>query len=435
MQLRNKILKGDCYELLKTLPAASIDCVITSPPYFRVRDYFAPKTHWPECRLEVIEGFGAIIIPAMECCLGLEENYLHFIAHLVLIFEEIRRVLKPWGTAWINMGDTYAGNGAAYGNPEQSTLIGRPQGTENGMATRAKKAAPGIKKKDLFGIPWLLAFALRQAGWYLRSDIIWNKENPQPESVTDRPVKAHEYIFLLSKQKHYYYDHHAIRTPIKEESLKRQLRAIGNNHKHLQGAPGQPPHTIKRPVPNLNNKATGMEALDAGRAIDAAGANKRSVWTVNTRGFKGSHFAVYPKELIKDMVLAGTSEHGNCAECGKPWSRIVEKTIVPTKKAGNKVVVDDRDRNADDNDQGSNRALDGHKPGHVSMVITRGWEKGCKCATEEVVRPIVLDPFGGRGTTGVVARNLSRDWLLMEIGEHYVKIANKWMKEELGMFH
>lgn len=406
--------------MISQLPKNLWDMVVTSPPYYGLRDYQLQKTSWPAFDLSILPGFSPVHIPEETCCLGLEKNILAYVAHIVIVFEEVKRILKPHGTLWLNIGDSYAGNGAAYGD-DNSTLIGRKHNKLMGAATRFEKKPTGIKSKDMIGVPWLLAFALRGAGWYLRSDIIWEKPNTMPESVNDRPTKAHEYIFLLSKKKKYYYDADAIREPHKTTSIERQMRAVGNNHKHLQGAPGQPPHTIKRERPNVNGKRTPMEAMDLGHGLHVAGSNKRTVWTVNTVPYKGKHYAAFPPRLILPCILAGTSEHGNCAKCGKPYKRITERKLVPLPDAAKIFVVTERDLDADENDQGSNRALDGHKSGYITSHITKGWKKECRCKTDQISRPIVADIFMGTGRTAIVAKKHNRDIFGVELSDQFIK--------------
>jgi DNA modification methylase len=273
-----RILTGDVREMLKTLPDQSVQTCVTSPPYWGLRDY------------------------GVSGQLGLESTPEAYVAAMVGVFREVRRVLKDDGTAWLNLGDSYAGSGKG-GNPEagkQSTNRGsQAVGVLYGTGRTAREAAvtnvsrltfpdQGIKQKDLVGIPWMVAFALRADGWYLRSDIIWSKPNPMPESVTDRPTKAHEYIFLLSKSRSYYYDADAIAEPfIRRAIFNENSRGLSTQ----TGAGG-------------NRNDAGRESI----AIDADGRNKRSVWAVATQPYPDAHFATYPEKLIEPCVLAGSAE-------------------------------------------------------------------------------------------------------------------------------
>ncbi len=257
------LLQGHCLDVLKTLPEESVQTCITSPPYFGLRDY----------------GCGGQI--------GLESTPEQFVASLVDVFAEVHRVLKSDGTLWLNLGDSY--NGAASNRTGQN-------GYKDGRTNRDKRFSTGgidgLKAKDLIGIPWRVAFALQSYGWYLRQDIIWHKPNPMPESVTDRCTKAHEYIFLLSKSDRYFYDSEAIKEPVSDVSIKRA--EYGWN--------------CDRPsTKNASMGGTGIHTEKMGtRFVNPSGRNKRSVWTVTTKPYKGAHFATYPTDLIRPCVLAGS---------------------------------------------------------------------------------------------------------------------------------
>lgn len=264
-----KILAGDCIESLKKLPDASVNCCVTSPPYFGLRDY------------------------GCDGQIGLEETPEEFVGKLVAVFREVRRVLKDDGTCWVNMGDSYSGSGKGR-NPDGtihvSALIAK-QGSSAGTVMGNVKSGivpDGCKPKDLIGIPWMLAFALRADGWYLRQDIIWHKPNPMPESVTDRCTKAHEYIFLLSKSKQYYFDSEAIKTEAKSKS--EGIRFGGNKYG--------------------DNDDVKFATKSGNVSKEYNKANKRSVWTVNTKSYREAHFATYPPELITPCILAGCPEGG-----------------------------------------------------------------------------------------------------------------------------
>lgn len=260
------ILEGDCLALLRTLPAGSAHTCVTSPPYWGLRDY------------------------GVAGQIGLEKSPEDYVARLVEVFREVRRVLRPDGTLWVNLGDSYATSGKG-GNPPESPH--QKQSTNGGSLIPGRKAPPGLKPKDLVGIPWRVAFALQSDGWYLRSDIIWAKANPMPESVTDRPTKAHEYIFLLSRSEKYYYDADAIAEPASENTHSRG-NGIG-----IKNAGIEPGNGIK------NN-------LDFSNAIVGyvPSRNKRSVWTVASHPYPDAHFATFPPALIEPCILAGCPEDG-----------------------------------------------------------------------------------------------------------------------------
>jgi len=241
----NTILCGDALEMLKTLPAESVHCCVTSPPYYGLRDY------------------------GHDGQIGQEASPQEYIARLTAVFREVKRVLRQDGTLWVNIADSYA---------------------------QRKKRWNGIKPKDMLGIPWSLAFALRADGWYLRSDIIWHKSNPLPEGAADRPAKSHEHIFLLAKSPQYYFDHEAIQEPVQQSTVERTSRAVGQ-HKYIPGAPGQPPQKIYRP------RAQGELSAPSFR-------RKRDVWTSATSSYSGAHFAACPVSLMTPCILAGCPAGG-----------------------------------------------------------------------------------------------------------------------------
>lgn len=276
------ILCGDALEQLRTLEPDSVHTCVTSPPYYNLRDY------------------------GMAGQIGAEATPEEYIENLVKVFREVQRVLRPNGTLWINIGDSYATRSGAQ----------PPTNTRNIHGHTAKQLPTGYKYKDLMGIPWMLAFALRTDGWHLRQDIIWAKPNCMPESVRDRCTKSHEYIFLLSKSDRYYFDAAAISEPIAEINVTRYLKSFGGKG-------------YRNEVPNLRR-------------------NKRDVWTIGTGGFKGAHFAVFPEKLVEPCILAGCPEGG-----------------------------------------------------------------------------LVLDPFAGSGTTGVVAKCLARDFIGIELNPEYCRMADE----------
>ena len=266
----HRIILGDCIAGMKSLGDQSVNTCVTSPPYWGLRDY----------------GHGEQI--------GLEQTPEAYVAKMVDVFREVRRVLRDDGTLWLNLGDSYAGpkgntrGEGAGGGKERGEAMGF------GGAIGKTPVPPGLKPKDLVGIPWRVAFALQADGWYLRQDIIWHKPNPMPESVEDRCTKAHEYIFLLSKKAHYYYDHNAIKEPHKWSH-------VGEMRKGKDSKNGG---SIEAPVKGRGNTTGSFRAFGEG------GKNKRSVWTVNAKGYKGAHFAVYPEDLILPCVLAGCPQDG-----------------------------------------------------------------------------------------------------------------------------
>jgi DNA modification methylase len=262
------VYQGDCREVMAAMGPESVHCVVTSPPYWGLRDY----------------GIG-------EKGIGLEPTPEAFVANMVDVFREVRRVLRKDGTLWLNLGDSYAGSG-----PNTNADFNERNGHASGQRKQeiAKSSVRGyvgggLKPKDLVGIPWRVAFALQADGWYLRSDIIWSKPNPMPESVTDRPTKAHEYLFLLTKSARYYYDADAVREPHTAGNIQQQLQPA---KKASGDGDGRPSWVV------------------AERYLNPAGRNLRSVWSIATAPYPGAHFATFPPKLVEPCVKAGCPEGG-----------------------------------------------------------------------------------------------------------------------------
>jgi len=265
-----QLIQGDCLEKLKELEAGTAHTCITSPPYYGLRDY------------------------GVSGQIGLESTPTEYVEKLVAVFREVRRVLRDDGTVWLNLGDSF---NSAASNQNGKGLDGSIR-SGNQARGRNNHTWPGLKPKDLLGIPWRVAFALQADGWYLRSDIIWHKPNPMPESVTDRPTKAHEYLFLLSKRKRYYYDGDAIKEPsVDSWNPKKGFGTL--RRKADQLTPTQ-----------LRFQRTQFAHDTHHDDIDKTGRNRRTVWTVATKPFKGAHFATFPPKLIEPCVLAGCPEGG-----------------------------------------------------------------------------------------------------------------------------
>ena len=262
------IIQGDALTRLKELPSESVDCCITSPPYFGLRDY------------------------GVEGQIGLEESPEAYVSKLVEVFREVRRVLKDDGIMFLNLGDSYAGSGKGGQSEEKRSENWQPQ-----YGNKGKRY--GLKPKDLIGIPWMVAFALRADGWYLRSDIIWHKPNCMPESVKDRPTKSHEYMFLLSKGKKYYYDAEAI----SEDAINTKM-------------PGKNMRDTRETYGPQNGGNSGLRDLKQRyKSGDwPTKRNKRTVWTIPTRPYKGAHFATFPEALVEPCILAGCPEGGICLD-------------------------------------------------------------------------------------------------------------------------
>jgi DNA modification methylase len=325
-----KIINGDCRDVLRSMPDQSVHCCVTSPPYFGLRDY------------------------GVDGQIGLEETPDAFVAEMVALFREVRRVLRDDGTLWLNLGDSYA-NDTKWGGSTSGKHV-RAQHGDSGIGRRRQNT--GLKSKDLIGIPWRVAFALQADGWYLRQDIIWSKPNPMPESVTDRCTKAHEYLFLLSKGPRYHYDAEAIKEESVTNDPRRPYGSPGANAldpRGEQGA-GKVRAPVNRKRGEFDGKTNAMPGREAFRAFTET-RNKRSVWTVATEAYSEAHFATFPPSLIEPCIKAGCPEGGT-----------------------------------------------------------------------------VLDPFGGAGTTGLVADRLQRNAILIELNPAYAEMARSRVSGDAGMF-
>lgn len=283
--------EGDCLSSLKTIPDESVACCVTSPPYFGLRDY------------------------GHEAQIGLETTPDAYVSKIVEVFREVRRVLKKDGTLWLNLGDSYAGSGRGLmGDGTPSDRGNAKQGTNRGTTVGSfVHVETGLKPKDLIGIPWRVAFALQADGWWLRQDIIWHKPNPMPESVHDRCTKAHEYIFLLSKSAHYWFDAEAISQPLAEASVQRLAQSNLANQNGSDRVPGKTNGNMKAVGPRFGgNKYGDNQASEhrtkSGNEWDGGSgrANRRSVWSINTQAYKGAHFATFPSEIPRLCIMAGT---------------------------------------------------------------------------------------------------------------------------------
>lgn len=298
-KVTEQIVQGDCLEMLKTIPDSSVDMCVTSPPYYGLRDY------------------------GVDGQIGLEETPKQYIDKLVKVFSEVRRVLKEDGTLWLNIGDSYAAQRWGSHQPAETLAGGQHGFTSDGSTVNRGRSAEynptrnasaiGLKHKDLIGIPWMLAFALREDGWYLRQDIIWHKPNPMPESVRDRCTKSHEYLFLLSKNQRYYFDYKAIQTESKDVSIKRAA------------------YGLKTKAPQGTAEHVDVELM--GERFVPPSANKRDVWSIPCSNVKEAHFATFPEALVEPCILAGSKPGGghtrsflwkrNYRKSGcKTWTRI-----------------------------------------------------------------------------------------------------------------
>ena len=370
----------DVRESLRLLPEKSVHAVCTSPPFWGLRDY----------------GTG-------DKQIGLEDSPQEFVDSLVEVFREVKRVLRPDGTLWLNLGDSYTAGGRG-GHASSDTFHGHKG--RRGL-TGVRKPPKGLKTKDLVGIPWRVALALQDDGWYLRSDIIWAKSSPMPESVKDRPTKAHEYVFLFAppdSRGKYYYDQDAIREPLRASSRAR-------NKYGWKGAQRTRDPREQRDEPDRDH------CFD-----ESVGSNKRTVWNVNAQPYRGAHFAVWPPELVKPMILAGTSSHGCCSGCGAPWKRDTKRTS--TGYDGSQYGENVQKAANGAKSGGTAKSTLGSSGGTlVGKYSTTGWSPTCSCSDEARKACVVLDPFSGSATTGMVALQEGRDYVGIDLNGEYLDLA------------
>lgn len=434
-------IHGSAHDLHQ-LADQSVQMIATSPPYYGLRAYAGEQgVEWPEVTFRLNEWVEPTTVPGCDpnCAhewtdedrkhpmdrngaygpkqstnkgaahindgagtgaycsrcggwrggLGVEPSPVAFIGHLILCLREWRRVLRDDGVCFVNLGDSYAGSNALTTN--EKALAGK-QGTNRGTigALPRRVENNGVKPKDLLGIPWLFAIAARADGWYLRSDIIWAKPNPMPESVTDRPTKAHEYVFLLSKSQRYFWDAEGV----KEPATATELGATGI----LFGGTKYPGKGV------ADGTYSGNEYVSTGTR------NLRTVWTIATQPTPFAHFATWPEKLVQTMIRAGSSERGACPHCGKAWERQVEREGSTYRER--------RDSGITVNWQPDSKNRNG-RAGEVKTT-TLAWQPACTCPAHEPVPCVVLDPFNGSGTTGKVAVQLGRAYVGVDIATEYL---------------
>jgi len=408
------IYTGDCTEVLRMLPGESVHCVVTSPPFWGLRDY------------------------DVDGQLGLEPTPEQYVANLVTVFREVRRVLRKDGTVWLNLGSSYAKGGG--------TQVLQTKDASYGLAGY-RHPTPSYAAKQLIPIPWLVALALQADGWWLRNDIIWAKGvsgqketeaqilaainrafspsmakhvarkllpeldlfvgGSMPESMRDRCTKSHEYVFLLAKSKRYFYDKWAIVEP-----------AVG-------GTPGNKTHKGKTAYESGDERMRTKAGLCDMKA--AKTRNRRSVWQINTKPLKAAHFATFPPDLIRPMILAGTSEKGVCVECGAPWKRILkQKAAVPKSCPKTDASYNARGGKGKKKTGTIGKSGGGRVDGYSKTI---DWQPVCDCDHPTPIPATVLDPFFGAGTTGLVCEQLGRNWIGIELNPEYVKIARDRIEE------
>lgn len=382
--------EGPSLDVVPRIHKGSVHCVVTSPPYFGLRNYEA------------------------EGQIGLEDTPDEYIQKLVCTFDTIRETLHDHGTVWVNLGDSYWGSWAgSFKDPaalEDYTDRMRAEKNTLGVGdltpyTRNRSRDDlGLKPKDLIGIPWMFAFAMRSRGWYLRTDIIWNCPNKMPESCKDRPGRAHEYVFLFSKSKDYFYDDEAVRVPSSTSFDPNKRRKPDSK-------------SARTSPPNQNSPHRGGREF----SFRSGTRRSRSVWDITLEPFKGAHSAPYPTKLVEPCVKAGTSERGCCPVCFNPYKRVLDKVRVKDKET-------DRDWQGLPSFAPPQRgsSYDPKKQGSMEPeweYRTIGWESTCKCNAGNPIPCVVLDPFSGSGTTGLVATSLGRDYIGVDINPEYESIA------------
>jgi DNA modification methylase len=391
-------------DVLRALPAASVHTVVCSPPYWLVRAYGTPPQRWADGWVGER---------------GQEPTPEEYVSHAAEVFREVRRVLQADGTLWLNLGDTYWNDPG--GQPGAWGQIGAKAREANRQVGRRRRAAgaahPVLKRTDLVGVPWRVALALQADGWYVRAEVIWTKGNPLPESVRDRPTKAHEQVFLLSKRPTYYYDAEAIAEPATGGA---HPRGVGLNPKSLFD--GYAPHQASANVPRLHRPRANDSFAAAGRGL-VARHNRRSVWAIPVGAYRGAHFATYPPALVEPCVLAGTSGAGYCPRCGAPWRRLTQRE--PMAKAPGS--------GAKRFGAGTMDGLAGTTAG-APASRTVGWRPGCACPPHAPVPCVVLDPCAGAGTTGLVADRLGRDAVLIELNGDYAELARRRIAGDAPLF-
>jgi DNA modification methylase len=451
MANRVQILQGDCREKLMQLPAQSVHCCVTSPPYWNLRDYGTgtweggdascdhldqrdtattkQTTNAGTNKMQFAGTCGKCGAKRIDQQIGMEDSPQEFVSAMVDFARGVWHVLRDDGTFWLNLGDSYAADRGGTYMPAE-TLAGGISGVGDADSMRGRSDKEkgnarrdctkyGLKHKDLCMIPARVAIALQEDGWYLRNDIIWFKPNPMPASVTDRCTNSYEHIFLLTKKPDYFCDMEAIREPASPASYERYEHGFTSANTK---------HSANDEYSSASSKASKQKDGQE-RFRDLSGKNKRDVWVVSVSGFSGAHFATFNPDLIRPCILAGTSAAGCCPKCGAPHERIIElgePDLAHQRACGGdmfgkydgKATKDFSANGVQDASAVKARILAG-----MRERKTVGWKPTCECNAGKPVPCTVIDPFGGSGTTGMVATELGRNSILIELNPAYVTLC------------
>lgn len=400
----------DALDGLRALPDGAVNCVVTSPPYPFLRSYL-PDGH-PDKGREI----------------GLEPDVDSYVARLVAVFAEVRRTLHPTGVLWLNLGSCYWSD-PGNGRGGEGVRRGSPLTGEAPHRSGARRPAGAYKPKDLVLVPYLVAEALRRDGWWLRSDCIFSKPNPLPESVTDRPTTSHEHVFLLTKRPTYWWDAEAVREPNSPLTLERHAdrpETRWTDHRSTDTIP--PGHPTER---HPEHHHTGL-GVNGASAIHTTGRNKRTVWTIPTQARPEQHFASFPDALAEVCVLSGCPPRV-CPACGAPHRRVVERTALDygmgaADTSGHKSVA------VNGNGARRLRSPTGHTLSKTAHEAT-GWTPGCAHSALDPIPGVTLDVFCGRGTTVIVANRLGRRAIGFDLNPAYVELAVKNIVEDAPLLN
>ena len=407
----NRVSQGHVLEIIRGWPDGCIDCVVTSPPYFGLRDYGIPPVEWPEVTFAPMPGLPPMTIPAESSVHGLEKNIWAYVAHEVLVFRKVRRILTDHAVLFLNLGDTYNSN-PSWGRGK-STLEGRPQDAipnkpAGGWLARAKTA--GLKPKDICAVPWRVALVLQADGWYLRSAFPWIKRNAMPESVTDRAASSLEYFFMLTKSPRYFFDAEAVKQKGRGLSGGACFGKVNQDGRGSRRMSNEENEQIRSGTRNWRNGDLWFQSIEPPHGMIFCGDEVVGI-DCNPQPISDAHFATFGEKLITPMILAGCPQEV-CAACGKPRERIVErKTHHSFHNHENDLVVGQREE--------SNEFKGESFYAYYQPPQTVGWSD---CGCGQRFRPgRVCDPFLGSGTVAHVAAKFKRDWCGCEMNPEYVE--------------